>query len=90
MDHRVDAFPLKNSIQRFGIQQVVLIESQFFSGDLLYPFQGLFAGVTEIVHYHHLVARFQQLYTCVAADIAGAAGNQNRHLQILPCKFVWL
>ena len=41
---------------------------------------GFLAGVAEIVGDDDVIARLDELYAGVAADVAGAAGNENGHI----------
>lgn len=54
-------------------------KGNFFAGDLLHPAQGFLGRVDQIVCYHDLIARLDKLHAGVAADVTGAAADQNRH-----------
>ena len=80
VDHRVNAGVLDKQVLHLGLTaQLGLDKGYLLSRDLLHPAQGLLAGVAQIVRYHDVVPRLDKLHTGVAADIAGAAGDQNRH-----------
>ena len=49
------------------------------AGDFLNPADRLLAGVGQVVGHHDIVAGVDKLHTGVAADIAGAAADQDRH-----------
>ena len=52
-------------------------------GDLLDPVQHHRARIVVVVRHYDVVACVQKFDTGVAADIAGAAGNQNCHSRYL-------
>ena len=51
---------------------------------LLDPLDGQRAGIIIVVGHNDVVACGQKFHTGVAADVAGAAGNQDRHNQCTP------
>ena len=80
VDDRVDAGVLgKQGLHLVLIAQLRLDEGDLFPCDLLHPDQGLLAGVVQVVRHHDVVAGVEKLHTGVAADITGAAADQNRH-----------
>ena len=79
VDRAVDAVLFKNAVERRTVAHVVLIEGHVLAGDLLYAFDGLDVGVDQIVDDDDIVAAFKQLHAGVAADIAGAAGDEYVH-----------
>ena len=80
MDHRFDAGVLgEQGLHLVLVAQLRLDKRHLFAGDLLYPDQGLLAGVIKVVRHHDVIPRVEKFHTGVAADIAGAAADQNRH-----------
>ena len=80
VDHGVDVRVLgEQGLHLVLMAQLGPDEGDGLPGDFLHPAQGLLAGVVEVVRHHDLIARVDQLHAGVAADIAGAAGDQNRH-----------
>ena len=80
VDDRVDVGVLgKESLHLSLVAQLGFYKGNFFAGDLLHPAQGFLGRVDQIVCYHDLIARLDKLHTGMAANIAGAAADQNRH-----------
>ena len=73
MDAGIDLFLLKNGVQRFSVKDVSLVKRNLLSRDRFHALQGFFAGIAEVVHNHHIIARILQLHYRMAADISGPA-----------------
>ena len=48
-------------------------------GDLLDPIQHHGGSVVIVICHHNIVTRIEKLHTGMAADVTGAAADQNRH-----------
>ena len=70
---------LKQRLHLVGLTQVRLDKGNGLAHDLLHPAQRLLAGVYQVIHHDDVVARLDQFHTGMAADIAGAAADKNRH-----------
>ncbi len=80
VDHRVDAGVLgKEGLHLVLIAQLGLDKGDLLPGDLFHPAERLLAGVVQVIRYHNVVARLNELHTGMAADVAGAAADKNRH-----------
>ena len=78
VDHRVDARIIgEQGLHLVGIAALGLDEGDRLAGDLLHPAQGFLAGVVQVVRHNDLIARLEELHTGVAADVTGAAADQN-------------
>ncbi len=80
MDRAVDVVLFKDAVERRAVAHVVFIEGDVLARDLLHAFDGLRAGVDQIIDDDDLVAALEQLHAGVAADIAGAAGDEYVHV----------
>ncbi|MNV13766.1 hypothetical protein D3C71_1044220 [compost metagenome] len=69
MHDRIEASPLKGAIQRCGIQQIGL--------DELTPTHRIAMPGGEVVQHGDGVAVFAQPVSHVAADVAGAAADED-------------
>ena len=69
----------EDAVQGGPVTHINLVEIQAFAGDLLYPLQGLGAGIHQVVRHDNAVASLQQLHAGMAANVSGAAGNQYVH-----------
>ena len=77
VDDAVDIVLAEHLVQERGVPQVAHIE---LPGAL----NGLPVAGAQVVHHHNVVALFRQQSHHVAADIAGAAGNENGlHIRFL-------
>ena len=70
-----------------AVGDVGLDETEVLAGDLFYAGQGLGAGIVEIVHHDDVVPRIEQFNAGVAADITGAAADQDCHKNQLLFKY---
>ena len=79
MNDSLYRFLLKNVVHSIFIADICVIKYYFFSGDLFYTIQCLFAGIVQIINNNNLISFIQQFHTCMASDIAGTACYQNSH-----------
>ena len=80
MDHRLDRHAGEHGVQAGAVQQVNPVEDQRPARELLDPAQRLLLAVAQIVHDGDLMAGTQQFQAGVAADVAGAPGDENLHV----------
>ena len=80
VDHGVDIRILgEHGLGGSQIAQLSLDKGDLLAGDLLYPAEGFLTGIGQVIHDHDVVAGLDQFNTSMAADITGAAANQNGH-----------
>ncbi len=80
MDDGVDVGILgEQGLHLAGVAELGLDKGDLFAGDALHPREGFLAGVAQVVRHYDFVPRVDKLHAGVAADVAGAAANQNRH-----------
>ena len=78
VDDRINVGVLVEDLLHGGcIAQVCLHKGNGGASDLLHAMNGLGAGVDEIVHDDNVVAGLNELHTSMAADIPGAAADEN-------------
>ena len=82
MNGALDCMLVKNLVQQCLITDIALVEGNLLAGDHLHAVQALRVRVDQVINDNRLVTCFNQFNTSVAADIAGAAGNQNFHFVI--------
>ena len=75
----------KYLVKRCTVKHICLVELNFFSCNLLYPLNGLHAGVVEIVKGNYLVTCIKKLNAGMTSDIACTTCYQNSH-NILLCR----
>ena len=66
-----------------AVADILLVENRGDTRDLLNLIHNVRLRIGQIVHDDDLISRLQKLDAGVAADKAGAAGNQNFHQKIL-------
>ena len=69
----------KDFFQQRLVAHIALDELHRLAGNFGYAVQAFRVGIAEIVNYNWRIARFDQLHTGVAADVARAAGHKNIH-----------
>src|SRR5690554_367030 len=79
VNHGTDRMLTEQLIQQGAVAYIALDKDQGAFCQLLYPAQRLPGGIAEVIQHHHLMPRLQQGQNRMRADIAGTAGNQNRH-----------
>ena len=83
VDDSSDLIFCKDPAQQGLVSDIALIEFDLLAGELFHPVQALGVGVAEIVDHNDTIAAFQQLNTGMGTNIAGTAGNQNVHGNVL-------
>ena len=78
----------ENFLQKRLVAHVALDERDVFAGDLRHAAQALGVRIAEIIDHNGRVARLDQLYTGVAADVSGAAGDQYVHFIFLLTRMI--
>ena len=78
MDHRIDGVRGEGVRQRRAIADIGSDQRQVRSGQMLEPGQDRRRAIGEIIEDDGSVARARQRDDDVRADVAGAAGDQNR------------
>ena len=68
---------------------VCIVEAEVLAGDLLDPIQNHGRSVIIVICHYDIVASVQQFDAGVAADITGAAGNQNCH-SLVPLSLIYI
>ena len=89
MNDAADLIFRENFAQQRFITDITFVKFQTLSGELLHTVQALRVGIAQIVNDHHAVTAFQQFHAGMAADITGAAGNQNIHEQNPPLMLIF-
>ena len=80
VNHRADVRVLgEEGLHLVLAAQLRLDKGDFLSHDLLHPVDSLLTGVIQIVGHHDVIARLDELHAGVAADVAGAAADENGH-----------
>ena len=69
----------KKCLHLVRIAHFQLDKGDRLTGDFLHPAQGFFTGIAEVIRNNDVIAGLDQLHTGVAADVARAAADQNRH-----------
>ena len=85
VDDGVDGMLVEQLLHGRAVAQVGLAEGEVLAGDAADAVQCLGLGVDEIVDDDDLMSRVEQFYASVAADIAGAAGDQYLHNAMTSC-----
>ena len=79
VEHAVKPVRIEKLIESCVVQKIHFVVFECLSGDALDAPQALRVGVDEIVHHNDRMSGVQKLYAGVAADVSGAAGNENVH-----------
>jgi len=81
MNHGLDIRMLSEQcLDPGGVAQIHLDKGNGLPHNFLHPADRLTAGIDQIVGNHDVVACMDELHTGMAANIAGAAADQNRHI----------
>ena len=70
-------------IECSAVTDVIFIENEILSRNLLDAFKGFFTGIDQVVDNNHPVSLVQKLNTGMAADKASSTGNKNVHFCLL-------
>ena len=79
VDRAVDAVLFKDAVEHGAVAHVVFIEGDLFARDHFHTLDRLRAGIYKVVDDDDLMAAVEQLHAGVAADVAGAAGDEDVH-----------
>lgn len=79
VEHAVKPVRIEKLIESCAVQKIHFVVFERLSGDALDAPQALRVGVDEIVHHNDRMSGVQKLHAGVAADVSGAAGNENVH-----------
>ena len=79
MEHAVKTVRVEKLVEGRAVQKIHFVKFERFSGDALDAPQALRVGVDEVVRHNDRVSGVQKLHAGVAADVSGAAGNENVH-----------
>ena len=79
MEDAVKGVCLEERVELCPVEKIGFADLDGLSGDLLHAADAFAAGVYEIVHNDDGMPCVEQLHAGVAADVAGAAGNENIH-----------
>ena len=83
MNDTSDVIFFKDRIECSTVTDVIFIENEILSRNLLDAFKGFFTGIDQVVDNNHPVSLVQKLNTGMAADKAGSTGNKNVHFFLL-------
>ena len=83
MNTGINVFFAEYVLKSLTIADIRFIERNLLSCDLFDPFETLFAGIAEIVDYHHIVPCILQFDHGMTSDKAHTTGYKNRHCLIL-------
>ena len=70
---------LEELLHLVGVSQLGLDEGDAPADNVLHAVDGFLAGIAEVVGDNDVIARLDELNTGMAADVPGAAGNENGH-----------
>ena len=91
VEHAVKAVRVEKLVEGRAVEKIHFAEFERLSCDALDAPQALRVGVGEIVRHNDRVSGVQKLHAGVAADVSGAAGNENVHrddlLREIACVF---
>ena len=80
LDHTVNARIFRKDLFNCRmVGHVCFHKLEILTGDLAHTLQGFGAGVVIVICHHNIVTRIEKLHTGMAADVTGAAADQNRH-----------
>lgn len=82
MDYRIYRPCRHDLVEGLAVEQVDLVEEGGASGQFGNPPHRLGLAVDEVVDNCDILAASQEFNHSMAADIAGAAGNQNVHKSV--------
>ena len=75
----VDVVLLEDTVQSGAVTDVLLVERDGFSGDLLNALDGFGRGINKVIDDDDVEIFFQKFNAGVAADVSGAAGDKYGH-----------
>ena len=70
---------LEQLLHLVGVSQLGLDEGDALADNVLHAVDGFLAGIAEVVGDNDVIARLDELNAGMAADVPGAAGNENGH-----------
>ena len=79
MDNGVDLFLFEDFVHRIAVENVCEVELHGLAGDGFHAFEGLFAGVAEVVAYNDFIAGILEFDNGMRTDVACAACYKNSH-----------
>ena len=78
LDHTVNAGIFRKDLFNCRmVGHVCFHKLEILTGDLAHTLQGFGAGVVIVICHHNIVTRIEKLHTGMAADVTGAAADQN-------------
>ena len=78
-----DIFLFEDISQFVDIADIGEVKFYLFACNFFYSFHGNFFAVAEVVDDNHVVTVVDKVNDRMAADISGAACNQNAHIYVL-------
>ena len=86
MNDAPDLIFFKDSVKRCPVTDIIFIENEILSRNLLDAFKRFFSGIDQIVNHDDSVTPVQKLDAGMAADKTGSSGDKNIHSFLLSVK----
>ncbi len=83
MNHRVEALPTENAIQRLRITHVSLEKRWHAASDSLNAFQHRGLTVAKVIEDRDLMPGRDQFDAGMGSDVSGATGNEERGHELI-------